>query len=95
MIPGLEAKPWSIAGPLVLLIVLPLAVAGCASKASGRRARGAFAHPYLVKIGNAALLLLFVLLVTLNFHALLGVLGSGAILAALVFSSPASSSWDG
>lgn len=39
----------------------------------------------LAKLGNAALLLLFALLIVLNFHALLGVIGSGAILAALVF----------
>lgn len=83
MIPGLEAKPWSIAGPLVLLIVLPLAGGMCIK--SWAAALAARCAPVLAKIGNAALLLLFVLLVTLNFHALLGVLGSGAILAALVF----------
>jgi BASS family bile acid:Na+ symporter len=83
MIPGSEAKPWSIAGPLVLLIVLPLAGGMCIkSWAATLAARCA---PVLAKIGNAALLLLFVLLVTLNFRALLGVLGSGAILACLVF----------
>ena len=37
------------------------------------------------KIGNVALLLLFVLMVALNFRALIGVIGSGAILAALLF----------
>jgi len=48
----------------------------------GRIARIA---PVLAKIGNAALLLLFVLMVALNFRALLGVVGSGAILAALLY----------
>jgi len=83
MVPGLQAAPWSIARPLVLLIVLPLAggmfVNQVAAVPAGRAA------PVLAKIGNAALLLLFVLLVGLNCTALLGVVGSGAILAALLF----------
>lgn len=83
MIPGLQADPWSIARPLLLLIVLPLALGmfinHVATAPAGRAA------PVLAKIGNAALLLLFGLLVGLNFAALLGVVGSGAILAALLF----------
>ena len=39
----------------------------------------------LAKIGNAALLVLFILIVALNVRALLGVIGSGAILAALLY----------
>ncbi len=83
MIPGLAANAWSIARPLVLLIVLPLA-AGMMIK-SHAAALAACAAPVLAKIGNAALLLLFVLLIALNLRALLGVVGSGAILAALLY----------
>lgn len=83
MIPGLQADPWSIARPLVLLIVLPLAVGmfvkSCASTFAGGAA------PVLARIGNAALVLVFVLLLALNARALLGVLGSGAIFAALLY----------
>lgn len=83
MIAGLTADPWSIARPLLMLIIAPLAVGmvvkNCAASFAGRAA------PVLGKIGNAALLLLFVLMIALNFHALLGVIGSGAILAALLF----------
>jgi BASS family bile acid:Na+ symporter len=83
MIPGLRADPWGIAGPLLLLILLPLAIGMLVkSTATTLAARAA---PVLAKIGNAALLLLFVLLIALNIRALLGVLGSGAILAALLY----------
>ena len=83
MIPGLNADPWGIARPLLLLIVLPLA-AGMMIK-NRAAALAARAAPVLTKIGNAALLLLFVLLIALNLRALIGVIGSGAILAALLY----------
>lgn len=79
LIPGLEANPWSIARPLVLLIVLPMVV--------GMLVRGvipALAErlaPVLSGVSNICLLLLFVLLVALNIQALIGVVGSGAIAA--------------
>ena len=83
LIPGMQADPWSIARPLVLLIVLPLAF--------GMLARGiapdisTVVAPVIKMIGNAAMILLFILLLSLNFHVLLGVIGSGAILAALLY----------
>jgi BASS family bile acid:Na+ symporter len=83
MIPGLQADPWSIARPLVMLIVLPLAVGMLVKSVAATLA--ASAAPVLAKIGNVALLLLFVLMIALNFRGLLGVLGSGAILAALLY----------
>ena len=62
--PRPHADPWSIARPLLMLIVAPLAagmvVKSCAATFAARAA------PVLAKIGNAALLLLFVLLVALN-----------------------------
>src|SRR6516165_6009145 len=75
MIPGLQANPWGIARPLLLLILLPLILG---MLIAGRAA------PVVMKVGNAFLLLLFVLLVGLNVHSLLALLGSGAI-AAVVF----------
>ena len=83
MIPGFQEDPWSIARPLLLLILLPFA-AGIAvkSRASAFAARAA---PVCTKVGNISLLLLFVLLIALNIPALLGVIGSGAILAAILY----------
>jgi BASS family bile acid:Na+ symporter len=83
MIPGLQADPWSIARPLVLLIILPLAVGMLVKSFAGTLAGSA--APVLARIGNAALLLLFVLMIALNLRGLLGVIGSGAILAALFY----------
>jgi BASS family bile acid:Na+ symporter len=83
MIAGLTADPWSIARPLLMLIIAPLAI-GMLVKAFAATL-AASAAPLLAKLGNAALLLLFVLLVALNFRDILAVIGSGAILAALVF----------
>jgi len=83
MIHGLQANAWDIARPLVLLIILPL-VTGMMVR-SGAESFAAHLAPVLAKIGNASLLLLFVLLVALNVRALLGVIGSGAILASLLY----------
>ena len=83
MIPGLQADPWGIARPLLLLIVLPFAVGMLIKFCSARIAERA--EPVLAKLATASLLLLFVLLIVLNAPALLGVIGSGAILAALIY----------
>jgi BASS family bile acid:Na+ symporter len=83
MIPGLHADAWSLARPLVLFILLPLVlgmiVKGAASTLAARAA------PMLAGIGNGALLLLFVLLIALNFRALLGILGSFIVIAAVFY----------
>ena len=83
MIRGLQANPWTIARPLVLLIVLPLAAGILVNNLAATFA--ASAAPVLAKIGNASLLLFFVLLIALNVRLLLGALGSGAILVALLY----------
>lgn len=83
MIPGLHADPWSIARPLILLIVLPLGAGMLLKKRAG--AFAARIAPVLARVGNLSLLVLFALLVILNFHAVLSVVGSGAILAATLY----------
>ena len=83
LIPGLRADTWSIARPLVIFMVLPMIV-GMLIKPRGPRLAGR-AAPVLAKISNICLLLFFVLLIALNIHALLGVVGSGAIAAALFY----------
>jgi BASS family bile acid:Na+ symporter len=83
IIPGLEADPWKIARPLLLFIVAPLVVGmflNAFARTFAARIRAGVAM-----IANLSLVLLFVLLVALNFRALLGVIGSGAILAAILY----------
>jgi BASS family bile acid:Na+ symporter len=68
LIPGSAAAPWSIAGPLVLLILLPLAVGMLLkSRAGGFSARAA---PVLARLGNASLLLLLGLVFSFNLRTL-------------------------
>jgi bile acid:Na+ symporter, BASS family len=81
MIPGLKASPWSIAQPLVMFILTPLAIGMLL------QSRKAFAElrPILVKLGSVSVLVLLALLIGLYFHNLVGVLGSGAIAACAIF----------
>jgi len=83
MIPGLRADPWSIARPLILFIVLPLLIGMLTAALVPSRAMRA--APILIQIGNALLLLLFVLLIALNVRALLGLVGSGAMATIVVY----------
>jgi BASS family bile acid:Na+ symporter len=83
MIPGLHADPWSIARPLILLIVLPLLIGMLT--AARIPALAVRAGPIFMKIGTAFLLLFFVLLIALNVRSLLGVVGSGAIVIVVLY----------
>ena len=83
MIPGLQASPWSIAQPLVVFILTPLAV-GMLLR-NQKAIPLASLQPILVKLGNLSALVLLMLLLALYFRNLLGVLGSGAIAACAVF----------
>jgi BASS family bile acid:Na+ symporter len=80
--PGSEINAWRIAAPLVLTMLLPLG-AGLLMKrlvpAVGRML------PLLVTVTNAALLTLVVLTFALNLSTVVGVVGTGAIAASLLF----------
>jgi BASS family bile acid:Na+ symporter len=77
LIPGLQADPWSIAQPVLVLMILPLAI-GLLIKSRFERLPG-WVGPLLGRVSNVSLILLTVLLIGLNFDALLGTLGSGAV----------------
>ena len=83
LIPDMKVDAWNIARPLLLLIVLPclggMLLKMCAAPIAARVA------PILALIGNACLIVLFLLLVGLNFRSLLNVIGSGAILVAILY----------
>ncbi len=85
MIGGFHADAWSIAQPLLLFIVLPMAVGMfLKSRAAALAARAA---PLFGIIGNITLVLFFALLIALNLRALLGILGSFVVVAALLYFS--------
>jgi bile acid:Na+ symporter, BASS family len=81
IIPDLQASPWSIARPLVIFILTPLA----AGMLLHSRDSLVSAAPILVKLANISALVLIILLITLYFRDLLGIVGSGAIAASVIF----------
>lgn len=83
LIPGLQAGPWSIARPLVVFILTPLAI-GMLLQSLVPVFCAAY-QPALAKLGNISALVLITLLVVLHFHDLLGVVGSGALAVGAVF----------
>jgi BASS family bile acid:Na+ symporter len=83
MIPGLAADPWPILRPLLLTMLLPLA-GGMVVK--GRSERwAARLQPGGRAVSNVSLVVALVLLIGLNFEAMLGTFGSGAVAVAVVF----------
>jgi bile acid:Na+ symporter, BASS family len=83
LIPGLAADPWPILRPLLLTMLIPI-MAGMAVKARSERWAKRL-HPSFKVISNISMLLAVVLLIGLNFNAMVGTFGTGAIGMALLF----------
>lgn len=85
LIPGLAAGPWPILRPLLFTMLVPLAV-GMAVKSRSPRwaARG---RPMFEKASNVSMVLAVALLIGLNFDAMLGTFGTGAVAAGVAFVS--------
>jgi bile acid:Na+ symporter, BASS family len=83
LLPGVEVDPAKIARSLVLLMLLPLAVA--LGVKAGFPALAARMKPGLDKISTWSLILLIVLLTVFNVRSVLAVFGTGGILAGLLF----------
>jgi BASS family bile acid:Na+ symporter len=81
--PGAEVSASSIAMPLVLTMLLPLAI-GLFVDAKFERWADRL-QPLMNKMSTAALVVLFVSTILTNFGRILDVFGTGAILAALLF----------
>jgi bile acid:Na+ symporter, BASS family len=83
LLPGVSVNPARIAGSLVVLMLLPLAVAlAVNAKLPGAAAR---AKPLFDRLSSLGLILVVVLLVVVNFNKVLSVFGTRAILAGLLF----------
>jgi bile acid:Na+ symporter, BASS family len=83
LLPGVSVNPARIASSLVLLMLLPLAVAlAVNAKLPGAAAR---AKPLFDRLSSLGLILVVVLLVVVNFNKVLSVFGTRAILAGLLF----------
>ena len=84
LIKGVQVNPWKIAQFLVVLLLLPLIV-GLIVKARAASI-AARLRPILERISSVALLVMFILILALNFQAVMRIFGTGAIAAALLFS---------
>lgn len=85
VIPGFAADPWEVARPLLAWLALPLA-AGMLLKRLAPRLAACLAPP-LGKTGSVCLLVFFCLILAQNSIALLGLFGSGAMLAAALHAA--------
>jgi len=83
LLPGVSVDPLDIASSLVLLMLLPLAI-GLVVKARYADAAASL-QPLMKQTSTTALVFLTVLMLVLNFQNLLSVIGTGLILALLVF----------
>jgi bile acid:Na+ symporter, BASS family len=85
LIPGLSAGPWPILRPLLLTMLLPLAAGMAVKRRSERwssRLRSGFGM-----VSNVSMILAVVLLIGLNFGAMIRTFGSGAVAVAIAFVS--------
>ena len=83
LIPGLAAEPWPLLRPLLVSMLLPLAVGMAVRRlAPGWAGR---LRTACVVASNVSMVLAVGLLVGLNFDALVGTFGSGAVAVAVVF----------
>ncbi|WP_439622610.1 bile acid:sodium symporter [Gemmata sp.] len=83
MVPGLAAEPWPLLRPLLVSMLLPLAAGVAVREWSERWA--ARVRPAVATLSSVSMVAAVVLLVGLNFSALLATIGTGAVGAGVVF----------
>ena len=83
LLPGASVSPWDIAGSLIATMLVPLGI-GLFFRARYASAAASLA-PHLNQISSMALVLIVVAVLVLEFSAIIGIIGTGGILAALIF----------
>ena len=83
LLQGVSVDPWSIARPLILLMLIPLSI-GLFIKARYAEIAGAL-HPYLARASTIALILLIIAGLLAHVKAVLAMFSSGGIIALLLF----------
>lgn len=83
LLSGVEINPLEIARSLVIMMLIPLAI-GLFVKARYESTAESL-QPHMAQTSTVALVLLMVTGLVLNFDAIVGVIGTGAIIAILVF----------
>jgi BASS family bile acid:Na+ symporter len=82
LLTGISVTFWDIAAGLVYLILIPLAISLFVRARYPEAAASAL--PHFAQASNLSLLILLVLMVVLNFSDVVGLLGSGGLLASLI-----------
>ncbi len=83
LLPGITINPWDIAQSLIVLMLIPLAIGLLMNSHSPDSA--AHWQPVMNKISGLAILILLVVGLALNVSNILDLIGSGGILALLLF----------
>jgi predicted Na+-dependent transporter len=83
LLPGASVSPWDIARSLILSMLLPLGI-GLFVKARYKEI-AAHLQPYMSQISSLAIVLMLVTILGLQYKTILGTVGSGGILAAVLF----------
>lgn len=83
LLQGVEVNPWEIARSLIILMLIPLAI-GLFVKARYEPTAESL-QPHMSQTSTVALVLLMVSAILLNFSTIIGVIGTGGILAILIF----------
>ncbi len=83
LLSGVEVNPWDIAQSLIFMMLIPLAI-GLLIKARYESTAESL-QPLMSQTSTVALVLLMVTGLVLNFSSIVGVIGTGAILAILIF----------
>ena len=82
LLTGISVTFWDIASGLIILILVPLAISLFVRARYPEAAASAL--PHFAQASNLSLLFLMVLMIVLNFSDVVGLLGSGGLLASLV-----------
>ena len=83
LLSGVEVNPWEIARSLIILMLIPLGI-GIFVKARYQSTAESL-QPHMAQTSTVALVLLMVSALVLNFEVIVGVIGTGAIIAILIF----------
>jgi BASS family bile acid:Na+ symporter len=83
LLPGVEVSPWDIAKGLIMTMLIPLAI-GLFIKARYAETAQSL-QPTFAQASNTALLLMMGVMLVMNIKTILGIVGTGVIIAGIVF----------
>jgi len=83
LLPGVAVNPMKIAGSLIVLMLIPLAIGLLINARYDDTADSL--QPVMSQTSNISLILLSVLILVLNFKNIIGVIGTGAFIAIIIF----------